>query len=308
MRVAVITMTMNDDERLEQWVDFYRCYGKCVSLHIIVDNASSSQFRKSLINNFPDSHIIFRDTNGGCTSAYNDGIKYALARNDIDFIMLLANDILVGEDGIRNMVRTLEEKQEISAVCPVLINNDTGKVEDFGCGISYALRMIPKSVGLDYKDVKGKVQLCDAITGGANLARREFYQKVGLQDELLFMYSDEVDMGIRASRRGLRLASVGDAIAHHRHIFKNKKSNRRDPQTKYLMGRNKVYLAIKHYGLVRGVQTWFYYVIGSFCRIILNIISCKNPRLRDYSWVVIGSCMGLVGNMKNNRFTMASGE
>lgn len=41
------------------------------------------------------------------------------------------------------------------------------------------------------------------LGGGCNLAKREFYEKVGLQDENLFMYNDEMDMyfrGVHGSR------------------------------------------------------------------------------------------------------------
>ena len=43
------------------------------------------------------------------------------------------------------------------------------------------------------------------MSGGMNLGKREFYEKVGLQDEKLFMYSDEVDIGTRAKKLGFKM-------------------------------------------------------------------------------------------------------
>ena len=44
MKIAAITLTMNDDgERLEQWKRFYEGYKDDLYLHVIVDNASSTE-------------------------------------------------------------------------------------------------------------------------------------------------------------------------------------------------------------------------------------------------------------------------
>jgi GT2 family glycosyltransferase len=79
-----------------------------------------------------------------------------------------------------------------------------------------------------------------------NLAKTKFYKIVGLQDEKLFMYSDEVDMALRARKKDLKFGVTKNALAWHQHINPQKRS-RRLPYSAFLIGRNKVYLAWKHF-------------------------------------------------------------
>ena len=70
-----------------------------------------------------------------------------------------------------------------------------------------------------------------------------------MQDENLFMYSDEIDTGIRAKRNDYLLAVTKNAICWHQHINANN-SDSRSPLSGFLMGRNEIYLAKKHFGII----------------------------------------------------------
>ena len=102
---------------------------------------------------------------------------------------------------------------------PILLAKDSDIVEDFGNEISRYLQMKPFAVGQDIGNLTGdEVRTVFTVTGGMNLAKREFYEIVGLQDDLLFMYSDEVDMGIRAKHCGFTMAVTKNIQAWHQHI------------------------------------------------------------------------------------------
>ena len=95
MKIAAITITLNDDFKFKEWVSHYQLYKDDVYLHIIVDNGSSPEYVKKLEEFFPESHIIKRNSNGGCTESYNDGIKYALEKKlDIDYPYYFLNKFL----------------------------------------------------------------------------------------------------------------------------------------------------------------------------------------------------------------------
>ena len=75
------------------------------------------------------------------------------------------------------------------------------------------------------------------VCGGLHLVPREVFEVVGLQDEQLFMYCDEIDFDWRVQNAGYRLAIARDAAAWHEHIDV---AGRRPPWTIYLWSRNRM--------------------------------------------------------------------
>ncbi len=303
MKIAAITITYNDDYKFDEWYQHYCEYKDELFMHIIVDNNSDGEYKKKLKEKFKGSHIIFRKSNGGCTGAYNDGISYALSCAEVDSIMLIGNDIKLQKLSATKLWESLFFDSMLGMVAPVLLEADSDIVSDFGCKISKFLVMQPYCEGEELSNVKDEIYYCEALTGGMNLAKREFYEKVGLQDEKLFMYSDEVDMGIRAKKAEFKMACIRDAISWHQHINENVKRDRRQPFSKYLMGRNKVYIAKKHFGLAKVLIIFFFYFFGAGFRVIQNLFKGDFRIIKDYIWVMRGSIMGLIGNMEPNKFS-----
>ena len=157
--------------------------------------------------------------------------------------------------------------------------------------------------GKSYRDIQEKVHYATTVTGGMNIAKRSFYEStVGLQDEKLFMYSDEVDMGLRAQKVGVKMAAVGDALAWHQHINPPGQTHRL-PYSKYLIARNKVYLGKKHFGFTKSLSLFFYFLHKSFQGMLLYALGKGNETVQDQTWQFIGAWNGLIGNMKPNRFS-----
>lgn len=295
MKVAAITVTYNDGYKLKEWYKYYLEYRNELFIHIIVDNGSEDNYFKEMASLFSESIIIKRTTNGGSTIAYNDGIKLALKNKEIDAIMLIGNDIRLSKDGVLGLYNMLFSNSAYGMVEPVLLSRDSDIVEDYGNDMSRYLQMKPFAVGKKISDLKGNpIREVFTVTGGMNMATREFYEKVGLQDENLFMYSDEVDMGIRAKRCGYKMAVTRTIQAWHQHINPNGKK-RREAYTLYLMGRNKVYLALKHYGYYRQIEQFLFHVYIFLRGYLVNLLNADTRNY--YLYFLKGSWNGLIGNM-----------
>ena len=303
MKVAGVSLTYNDNYKFEEWCNHYKNYKNDLFIHIIVDNNSNIEYFEKVKNSFKDSHIIRRSSNGGCTGAYNDGIRHALSIKEVDAIILIANDLSFKKETIKNLYKTLFSNSKIGLIAPIVLTKQTNVVEDFGCKISNSLMMIEYCAGLNYANLKKDINYCEAIPGGINMARRDFYETVGLQDDKLFMFSDEVDMGIRSKQNGYIIASLKNAIVTHEHIYSKNDKGRREPYTKYLAGRNKVYLAKKHFGALKVIYIFLFYFFGAFFKIIVNSFKLNSNKIQDYIWMMIGSFMGFIGNMSSNRFS-----
>lgn len=303
MKLAGVSITYNDGYKIKEWARWYEEYKDDLYKYIIVDNGSDPEFLKQVESLFNDATIIKRTTNGGCTGAYNDGIRKALEDPEVTHIALLGNDCRFKPGALTKCVELLDSDSELGMVAPVLLNADSDVVADFGCTINDDLTMNPYGVGQKVDELSQDIRYCEAVTGGMNVAKRSFYEtKVGLQDEKLFMYSDEVDMGLRARKAGVKMAVTKEALSWHQHI--NPPGNkRRHPFSNYLIARNKVYLGKKHFGVGRQFSIFNHFFFINLLLFIKNLVTFKGNQLIYHRWAMIGAWNGLTGNMKENKYS-----
>lgn len=293
---------MNDGYKINEWIKWYSEYKEDIGYFIIVDNNSDSEYKNILRESFPIAKIIDLDHNGGCTEAYNEGIKAALSDKTVTHIALVGNDIRLEKGALDCCADLLDADDKLGMVAPILLEADSLIVADYGCDINNNLTMRPYGIGMHINDLRELVRYCEAVTGGMNVAKREFYESVGFQDNKLFMYSDEVDMGLRAAKKGYRLAVLKSAKSWHQHI-NPPKAKRRHPFSQYLIGRNKVYLAKKHFGVLRSLSVAKYYFLRCLKDYARGIIKMDGNLLTNANWMLWGVIKGLSGDMKPNRFS-----
>ena len=83
------------------------------------------EYASKLRTFFPCSKIIRRSSNGGCTYAYNDGIKVALADKNVDAILLIGNDIRLPAGELTKLYHFLYRDEGLGMVAPVVLKKDS---------------------------------------------------------------------------------------------------------------------------------------------------------------------------------------
>lgn len=301
MHIALISITYNDDYKFKEWVQHYSEHKNDIYMHIIVDNGSEQAYLNQVKEAFPDSKLIERSSNGGCTGAYNDGIRFALADPKVDAIMLLGNDIRIVE--IQKLYQFLYSDDSYGMVAPVLLFKDTlDVVEDYGCEVNSFLNLVPSFIQQKLSDQMPISRIVSAVTGGMNIAKRAFYEKVGLQDENLFMYSDEVDMSIRANNAGFKLAVTKNVLSWHQHINPNH-SNSRKSFSQYLIRRNKIYLGYKHFGATKALYIFIYQL---FFWPYVSIFYIKNKDYKSILFYILGNLAGILKVISNFQIILSN--
>ena len=295
MKIAAIVICFNDDYKFEEWKENYAFYKDAIYQLIIVDNGSRESFLCKVRNAFPEAAIIERGVNGGLTAAYNDGIKLALSDEKVDSIMLIGNDMRLTDESVRKLHKALFQEEAVGMVTPIMLSKDSDIVEDAGSTVSYCFFMRPLGAGKKYSEIEKKNRYVDSVSGGMNLGKREFYEKVGLQDEKLFMYSDEVDMGTRAKQMGFKMMIIYDAVVWHQHMNPSGQ-NRRRPYSSYLMARNKVYLGRKFYSKWRAWVIFLNLVSRNILRGAVSVLKRRSIQAEKYA--IQGAVNGLCGNME----------
>lgn len=295
-KIASITITLNDFHSLDQWKSFYNQYKSSIYKHIIVDNNSNTEYKNLLYKNFPDSTIIERNSNGGTTAAYNDGIKKALEDNNVDSIMLIANDIQIDRQSIPELHKTLFSDVKIGAVAPLLLNSDRKTILTYGEKLGKDMGLIRLYEGMLISDELPTIIDSDCLPGGMNLAKREIYEKVGLQDETLFMYMDENDYWYRTKNTGYYLLATKNVVASHCHIITEGKQNDNSLAWFYI-NRNHLLVCRKYRNTSVTLKLFFkkFFLSG----LKMSFAFLKEKSVKKIVFYNLGLFYGIIGSRRN---------
>jgi GT2 family glycosyltransferase len=272
MNIASVTVTFNDIHSIDNWWKHYQGYKDDIHTHIIVDNGSEREYLENLKEKFASSVIIGRNINGGTTAAYNDGIKYALGVPEIDSILLVANDIKLDRNTLTELHRLLFYDIRNGMVGPVLLKGKSNLIESYGTIIRRNLTINRLYHSEELTNKLPETLEVDLLPGGMNLAKREIYEKVGLQDESLFMYGDETDFDIRVKQEGYKIIVTKRAIAMHQHINTNYSKYGSD-QLWYYNNRNIILLNYRYSDSLMALRTFLYLFIPRGLRYIIGFSS-----------------------------------
>lgn len=296
MKIAAITITMNDYHAVNQWLRFFEMYKEVIYKHIIVHNTSNKDYEYLVSNKFTDSIILIREKNGGTTGAYNTGIKEALKDPEVDAIMLIANDIKINSDSIVNLYNCLYKLDDIGAVAPILLDSDDKTIVAYG-------EKLNKYAGLDrlysnqlLSDSLPETVECECLPGGINLVKRVVYEIVGLQDESLFMYSDENDFFLRVGSAGFKIMATSKALSSHCHIYTEGTKNDNSLAWFYI-NRNQLLVCYQYKSflitLILFLKKFFYHGVKQS----LSFIFDKTPKKIYYYY--LGLILGIFGIRSN---------
>lgn len=189
---------------------------------IVVDNASKDKTFENLkdykLTNMPFK-IIRNKENLGFAGGNNLGIKDALKRK-ANYIILLNNDIFFTNEIISVLVKEALKDKKIGLISPKMyfakgyeFYKDRYKKEDLGKVIWYAGGIIDKDnvysshKGVDEidKDQFNKQEETDFINGACVLINSKLIKEIGLLDEKLFLYWEDVDYSQRARKVGWKV-------------------------------------------------------------------------------------------------------
>ena len=248
MKIATIAIFCDDLIRLPNYRKYVAEYIDDIAMQIIVDNGSVPPLAPQLQEAFPDATVISMPGNGGVTAANNAGIKAALANPEIDSIMLLGNDVELQKGGMKILHDYLFSDPKLGMVAPPLMNADSTKLESFGFYFNAFSLQKNRYFGGDIDQLPEKCY-CGFTPGAGCLAKREFYEKVGLQDELLFIYADETDMALRGKKQCFLEGVTSRTLGWHRHIPTGKDAVF---DFNMMLNRNKAYIFFHKTNPLRG--------------------------------------------------------
>lgn len=185
---------------------------------MVIDNGSTDNSIKNIENYFPQIELLKLNKNYGFSGGMNKGIEY-LKKNPPDYVIFMNNDVIVSDDFIDGLIEGINSKGENHIYSPVINHfNDKEKIwygggkVNLSCGfISHEnIRKISNEIKMD------KIKLTDYISGCCMLISWSLINRLKGFDERFNMYSEDVDLCIRAQEYNAKCFVVKKSIIWHK--------------------------------------------------------------------------------------------
>jgi len=194
---------------------------------IVVDNGSTDSSINSvkelfinelekkkykLVNPLTRNKLIINKENLGFARANNQGIKIAKGK----YILLLNSDTKIVGNALKKLVDFAETKQNLGVVGPRLLNKDGSFQPSVGRFFTLPWSVLWLMTGDKFLySSPVKPMEVDWVMGAAFLISRWVIERVGLLDENLFMYIEEVEWCWRIKKAGLQIWFYPGAEIYH---------------------------------------------------------------------------------------------
>lgn len=208
MKVTVIVVSWNTHDILRQCLNLINsAAGKLEYETIVVDNGSIDGSTLMVTSFFPNVRLLKNDENLGFAKAVNQGIR----ASNSEYVALVNSDIMAEEKSLDYMVGYMEKNRKLAIVAPQLLSRD-GKLEE-NRGYKPSPLFIWKQLAHKYtqrlistlrkrKVRNEKAMPSDWLGASYMVIRREAIEEVGLFDEGIFMYGEDMEFCLRCRDRG----------------------------------------------------------------------------------------------------------
>ena len=257
---------------------------------IVIDNASTDGSAEYISENFPEVKLVRLNKNLGFSGGANVGALNAGG----DILAFLNVDVVVDKDWLWEPIRIMTKSRHIAIVgCNIL--DISAKEETSVIKIPF-LHILGGMIDIqaDIHGLKKSYMFTGTIYGAAFLVKKEIFNRIGGFDWSYFMYSDEVDLCLRAWLLGYNVVYCPHSIVYHygsgiagksidfsKNILHSRVSS---PLRAYFGNRNSLANLLKNFETKRLLQAFILSILFSFFLIVAPIRKYEK-RLLVLSWI-----------------------
>jgi len=261
-KVSVITVNWNNFNDSAECLESLRKTTYSNFEVIVVDNGSGGDDVSLLKQRFGDSiRLIVNDKNSGFAGGCNIGIKDALARG-ADYVVLLNNDTVVAPDFLEGLVRVAQSDERVGIAGGKVFCYELPELIWFAGGIiNYRTGRTPiRGSGEADKGQFDEIVRVDWISGCFMFISRDVLQAVGMLDERFFFGWEDVDLCVRAARKGFKVLFVPESRIWHKGFGINKR-DRLMGMPVYYATRGQFLFMDKHFAKPQLAVAWLYFIV-----------------------------------------------
>jgi GT2 family glycosyltransferase len=237
--VSVIVLNYNAGELLLNCVDSLIKSSYSNLEIIVVDNISKDGSQTKCKEKFPNIKLIQNKENLGYCGGNNIGIRDAKG----EFIVILNPDTVVDSDWIKELIFAYNKFGEGLYQPKILSLNEENIIQSTGNMLHVFGFGFARDKGNKVVDKIEETEKIGYASGTCLFTSREVIDKVGLLDEFLFLYHDDLDLGWRAAQIGINSYYVPKSKIFHVESYSLKWSSKKF----YWLERNRKYCLLTHY-------------------------------------------------------------
>lgn len=230
---------------------------------LVIDNNSTEDQKKILLQHLPKEQIIFSPKNLGYSGGNNLGIAHAL-NNNADYVWVLNPDIRIEQDTLSTLLGTFNEQEKLAAVGPRIKHR---KNRDLIFSDGEVLEMnercstYHKNHNLKAEEVYPKIDFeVNYIDGSSIIISALALKEIGNLSEDYFLYFEETDWCYRAKANNWEIAINRNAVVYNATSIKNGLFH-------FYMIRNRLIFSKKHHPEFEKVRAFY---VKSLSRELLN--------------------------------------
>lgn len=220
--VAVVVLCYNERKWLEKCLASVLATRDADFRVYLVDNASSDGSAAFVRESFPQVSIVTNSANLGYAGGNNSGIRAAVA-DGAEFVVLLNPDTWVEPDWLAEMRTVFAADPAIGVVTAMIKNYED---ERFDQNFMQILQATPKFVQDAWDGAIAPWYETWTGSGAALMARRSFYESVGIIDPEFFIYFEEIDLLRRGRYHGHKITFSTRGVIHHYNRLETPNSGR----------------------------------------------------------------------------------
>ena len=206
---------------------------------LVVDNISSDNSQIECKKKFPDIKLIQNDENLGYCGGNNAGIKKA----EGEFIIILNPDTIVETNWIDELLNAQKEFGDGLYQPKILSLNEENTIQSTGNMLHIFGFGFARDKGNKVIERKEEIEKVGYASGTCLFTTRKVLDKIGLLDEFLFLYHDDLDLGWRGAQIGINSFYVPKSKIYHVESYSLKWSSKKF----YWLERNRKYCLLTHY-------------------------------------------------------------
>lgn len=239
---------------------------------LLVDNGSGDDSLARLRAVFANRiDYLALPHNTGFAGGNNNGIR-ALLQRGFDYVLLLNNDTTVAPDFLLALFRGVSRYPASSIFAARIYYQQPSDVLWYAGGAFQA--WLARIIHYGFRSPDGEQFARDAdvtfVTGCAMLIHHQVFARIGLLDDALFLYFEDVDFCQRARAAGVGMKYLAAARLWHKigaHGSEHRRRHDLTPRYLYYQTRNRyivmqrgrgylyrIWLALLHVGLYTGVR------------------------------------------------------
>ena len=182
---------------------------------ICVDNGSTDGSADEIARRFPDLELLRNESNLGFAGGNNVGIRRALELG-ADWVLLMNNDAVAGDGLPEALERAAVSRPDAGVLACKVLFEDGATVMYAGASFRPLLGYSGRRAGFGGPDRFHELHDVDRADGAAMAISRAAIERVGLLDEGLFLYVEDVDLSLRVRAAGFAVVFVPDAVVRHK--------------------------------------------------------------------------------------------